>query len=387
MAIQNRRGDYKDFDPNQMVPGEFAVSNSEGNKRLFLCFARPGDVIEIPTVESIVDTHEVEEIRDEALEAKDQAVEAAEIAKYNTFTSLSATVDNSVGTPNVSVVKLSDAPNNSFRFDFRNLKGAQGIQGIQGVSVVDSYIDDNNHLIIVYSDSTQANPHTDDAGNIGLNVVPLTKAQYDALTDEEKMDPEIFYWITDVDGGTYGMVISGGTSNYNELENKPSINGVTLQGNITASTLGIGGVTDYPDLTNKPQINGVTLQGNMNTSDLNIQDVYMSDVTVEQTASYASGTAGVQYVRIQKQIVSTRGTYVFYGVLAPIVECDQTVEVDDSGEISAGDFLDKFEVNIRTMPTPNDLSHFNIYRRTRNDTGITLTNVKITVCAVYILVR
>jgi len=260
MAIQNRRGDYKDFDPNQMVPGEFAVSNSEGNKRLFLCFARPGDVIEIPTVESIVDTHEVEEIRDEALEAKDQAVEAAEIAKYNTFTSISATVDNSVGTPNVSVVKLSDAPNNSFRFDFRNLKGPQGIQG---VSIVDSYINDNDHLIIVYSDSTQEIPHTDDAGLIALheNFIPLTKAQYDALSTEEKMDPKLFYWITDVDGGTYGMVISGGTSDYNELENKPSINGVTLQGAMTSSDLNIGGVNSYSDLNDKPTFAETIIQG------------------------------------------------------------------------------------------------------------------------------
>lgn len=251
MAIQMRRGNYTDFDPNQMVPGEFAVSNSDGNKRLFLCFARPGDVIEIPTVESVVDVHEVEEIRDEALEAKDQAVEAAEIAKYNTFTSISATINNSVGTPSVSVVKLSEAPNNSFRFDFRNLRGVQGIQGKQGVSVVDSYIDDNNHLIIVYSDSTQAHPHTDDAGNIGLNVVPLTKAQYDALSDAEKMDPEIFYWIKDMNGGTYGMVIGGGTSNYNELKNKPSINGVTLQGALTSSNLGIEleTVYEYMDMT------------------------------------------------------------------------------------------------------------------------------------------
>lgn len=35
----------------------------------------------------------------------------------------------------------------------------------------------------------------------------------------------------------------GGTSNYNELSNKPQINGVTLSGNKTASDLGISGAT------------------------------------------------------------------------------------------------------------------------------------------------
>lgn len=35
---------------------------------------------------------------------------------------------------------------------------------------------------------------------------------------------------------------SGGTSNYNDLSNKPSINGVTLTGNKTSADLGIAGV-------------------------------------------------------------------------------------------------------------------------------------------------
>lgn len=42
----------------------------------------------------------------------------------------------------------------------------------------------------------------------------------------------------------YGSVLGssgGGTSNYNDLSNKPSINGVTLSGNKTSSDLGISG--------------------------------------------------------------------------------------------------------------------------------------------------
>lgn len=58
--------------------------------------------------------------------------------------------------------------------------------------------------------------------------------------------------------------------NYNELENKPSINGVSLQGNKTTSDLKINPVSSYTGLTNKPSINGVTLQGDKTTADLNI---------------------------------------------------------------------------------------------------------------------
>ena len=88
-----------------------------------------------------------------------------------------------------------------------------------------------------------------------------------------------------------------GTNNYNNLINKPAINGVDLIGNKTSSALGIRevpaiieaddgkvltaasdgtcswevipeGTTDYTDLTNKPQIAGVTLSGNVSLSDL-----------------------------------------------------------------------------------------------------------------------
>ena len=103
--------------------------------------------------------------------------------------------------------------------------------------------------------------------------------------------------------GTFGTSGGGGTTNYNDLTNKPQINGVTLQGNKTTSNLNISyndltnkptipsktsdltndsnfvtsselatvaTTGSYNDLTNKPQINGVTLQGNKTTSNLNI---------------------------------------------------------------------------------------------------------------------
>jgi hypothetical protein len=45
----------------------------------------------------------------------------------------------------------------------------------------------------------------------------------------------------------------GGTSDYEDLENKPSINGVTLSGNKTTSDLNVS----YNDLQNKPYINNM----------------------------------------------------------------------------------------------------------------------------------
>ena len=123
-----------------------------------------------------------------------------------------------------------------------------------------------------------------------------------------------------------------GTMNYNELENKPSINGVTLIGNKTAADLsilpvpivgenddnkiltasysgGVGsyswqpapssGTTDYTQLTNKPQINSVELSGNKSLADLGIasaealagkQDV-ISDLSTIRSGAAAGATA------------------------------------------------------------------------------------------------
>ena len=52
MAIQNRRGLKKDFDPTKMLPGEFAVSidSETENQIVWMCFA-PGVVKRIGTYE------------------------------------------------------------------------------------------------------------------------------------------------------------------------------------------------------------------------------------------------------------------------------------------------------------------------------------------------
>ena len=70
-------------------------------------------------------------------------------------------------------------------------------------------------------------------------------------------------------GGLSGGLTAGagGTSDYTDLENKPSINGVELLGNKTSSQLGLN---NYNDLENKPSINGVDLIGNKTGDSLNL---------------------------------------------------------------------------------------------------------------------
>lgn len=89
-----------------------------------------------------------------------------------------------------------------------------------------------------YSDFTGTDGNT--GGTHGLVPAPTT-------SDTDKYLKSDGTWAT-VQGG-------GGTSDYTDLTNKPSINSVTLSGNKTTTDLGIS----YSDLTNKPTIPQITV--------------------------------------------------------------------------------------------------------------------------------
>lgn len=102
---------------------------------------------------------------------------------------------------------------------------------------------------------------------------------------------------------------SSGNIDYNALENKPVINGVTLQGTLTLNDLdiqqklragngiiidgniisatggGSGGTDNYNLLNNKPSINGVTLVGDKSFSDLGLE----TTKSYEELTSYVDG--------------------------------------------------------------------------------------------------
>ena len=86
-------------------------------------------------------------------------------------------------------------------------------------------------------------------------------------------------------GNLSGSIDTGGgsgTSNYNDLSNKPKINNVTLTGNKTNQQLGIPTGT-YNELTGKPSINDVELTGNRTTADLGLFSGDYNDLTNKPT--------------------------------------------------------------------------------------------------------
>lgn len=84
------------------------------------------------------------------------------------------------------------------------------------------------------------------------------------------------------------LKLGSGQYNYDMLENKPQINGVTLQGNLTSEQLGLN--LDYNFLDNKPSINGTTLTGNKTLDDLGIQGKLIAGTGIRIIGNTISAT-------------------------------------------------------------------------------------------------
>jgi len=67
--------------------------------------------------------------------------------------------------------------------------------------------------------------------------------------------------------------------NYNDLADRPTINGVLLEGDLTSSDLNLtdDGVRDYNLLSNRPSINGIILEGDQTSEDLDIKGYTVFD--------------------------------------------------------------------------------------------------------------
>ena len=86
MAIQNRRGNYSDFDPEKMVPGEWATvlsgdPNAGDGKSIYHCFSA-GNVKRMATYEDMEDNinKATDDIRNEFLEDINNATQSANTA-------------------------------------------------------------------------------------------------------------------------------------------------------------------------------------------------------------------------------------------------------------------------------------------------------------------
>lgn len=229
MAIYNgrilmRKGSEADFDASKLYAGEWAVSLDEGIVRIGL---EAGKVIRMATYEAFEE--DMKQI--EAILLECQTIEEA-VRRINT--EINAKVDAVV--EYVGQAKTYRDEAKTFRDEAEAFKNQAG--EIAGIGIAT----------------------TEKAGIVKPDGTSIT---------------------VDADGTIHSVGGSGGTSNYNDLTNKPKINGVELVGDVSTDDLNIDvGTVDYTDLQNKPTINGVEITGNLTSDDLNIK---AGDNSVELT--------------------------------------------------------------------------------------------------------
>lgn len=321
-TIQMRHGREEDFDPDQMVVGEWAISEdtryirmcvSQGVcVRIALYNAFEGDMEEIikileecRTIQEAVERiqseigHEVEVItalsetaRNAANTASQKASEAAESAN-----SAGASADTATQKANDAKTSADSATDSKTRAgvyadlaqeSVENASGyattasAKATEAIQSAIAASGHADRSGVSADSAADSaleSESYAHGDTGTREGENTdnALYYKGQAKAEADRAKAEADRASGIVGIgiatadkagivkpDGKTLTVDPDGtlhsqaGTVDYNELENRPSINGVTLEGNKTLSELGIQPEGDYapiesPVLTGTPK--------------------------------------------------------------------------------------------------------------------------------------
>ena len=142
----------------------------------------------------------------------------------------------------------------------------------------------------------------------------------------------------------------GNAFDYNNAYNKPTLNGVVIEGNKTSEDYHIngggGGTNDYNDLENKPSINNVTLEGNKTAKDLSLigSEEYAEDKQATENAisdvANKINTHETKYDNPHKVTAEQVGTYTTSEVdrkLAAKADEFTEWELRNNGEPITGD--------------------------------------------------
>lgn len=156
-----------------------------------------------------------------------------------------------------------------------------------------------------------------------------------------------------------------GSANYNYdlLENKPSIDGVILQGNVTKTQLGIE--QNYNILANKPAINSIPLVGNLSLNDLGIQGklipgsgIRISGNTISTTGGGGGGTSDYEEL---ENLPSINGHELIGNQTANMLGLQDTLEINYLPNAIESKYYDMTNVQVGdTLTFPFQLSDDNL---------------------------
>ena len=160
-----------------------------------------------------------------------------------------------------------------------------GLEGVYPRYATFVYNVNNGNNNDIHPENPYNPAHAEDCAlvEIDSSVIP-------PLSGKEGLYPRYAKLVYLLNGGG-----SGGTSDYNDLENKPTINGVTLSGDLSTVDLSVS----YNDLTDLPTINGITLSGSKTSSDLGLESQITS--TVQLSTLITSSQVGIQLSTLESK--------------------------------------------------------------------------------------
>ena len=154
-------------------------------------------------------------------------------------------------------------------------------------------------------------------------------------------------------GTLTGTIAIGGMTDYNDLENKPQINGVTLSGNKTTSDLDLFS-GDYDDLTNKPTIpvlpsrySFLLLFGLINSAQYITSDEF---VQIGSSYTYNITDSGAYLYMLMINAEWSQGAYQFY---AGLDVGGTTTQANNSFAIAQGNATNFFIGTVNIANTGN----------------------------------
>jgi|GEM_PF-1549365 len=280
MAIQMRRGLRQDFDPTQMVAGEWAVSvdSSTSNQIVWMCFGagvvkRMGTYEDFQTMIGEI----TDDIRDDmlAIEAEVQALADAVGDDKDAVALMKTTIEQTDLPAIQDYVTICQTSAQNASLSASNASGS-ATQASTKATEAQSWA--------IGGTGTRQGEDTNNAKYWSERAQSTSLAQSD-WTENDDTDPSYiahkpFKTIgtgLNVDGN--GALNADGVSSYNDLSNKPQINGNTLTGNKSNAELGIptktsdlqndsGFITDIPVATSstagKVKPDGTTTSVNQN---------------------------------------------------------------------------------------------------------------------------
>ena len=281
-----RRGQEANFDPNKMMPGEWAVSLD--SKYVRMCFS-PGVCIRMATYEAFeadmeqireilaecqtveeavqriyedikdvaVDVERIEAAAASALESEENALNSANSASRSANTAAQKASD-AAGSANIASTKAEQATEGANTATQKASEAAESADNVRNMS-------DVSQSYAVGGTGTREGEDTDNAkyynqqASDNADRAEEAAERASAVADVGVATTEKA-GLVKPDGETIRVDPNGtihadrGTTSYTDLENKPTINDVELDGNKTLDELGIASKEALEETDNKVNI-------------------------------------------------------------------------------------------------------------------------------------